>query len=115
MAISLFVWVFPDTNVLDYGCSIADYGLSFAVNGYSVTLCDIEGGNIEIGKQRFEKRNLKYKPITISLDNLYPQYHKMDIVVAGEVLEHLRDPLTVVTNIYNSLNHNQSLTDGYYQ
>jgi SAM-dependent methyltransferase len=93
-------------NVLDYGCSIADYGLALACNGYNVTLCDIKDGNIEIGKQRFEKRHLKYSTITVSLHNLYPQFSNIDIVVAGEVFEHLRDPLTVVKNIYNGLNNN---------
>ena len=34
-------------RVLDYGCSVADYGMAFALAGYSVTLCDIASGNID--------------------------------------------------------------------
>ena len=96
-------------RVLDYGCSIADYGLIFAIAGYSVTLCDISSGNINVGKWRFDKRRLSYNFIEVGLSNLYPKIEMMDLVIAGEVLEHIRNPKLVVENIYNGLR-----PDGYF-
>jgi len=91
-------------NVLDYGSSIADYGLTFGVFGHNVTLCDIEGGNLEVGKWRFEKRNLNYKTISININNMYPEFPVQDLIIAGDVLEHIRKPMITVNNFYNSLN-----------
>lgn len=90
-------------KVMDYGCSVADYGLAFAIAGYSVTLCDISSGNINVGKWRFEKRGLTYNFIEVGLSNLYPKIEMMDLIIAGEVLEHIRNPKIVVENIYNGL------------
>lgn len=90
-------------RVLDYGCSVADYGLVFGLAGFSVTLCDISSGNINVGKWRFDKRGLPYDFIEVKLNNLYPKIEKMDIVIAGEVLEHIRNPKLVVENIYKGL------------
>ena len=91
-------------RVLDYGCSIADYGLVFALSGYMVTLCDIAAGNIDVGKWRFKRRKLACDCIEIKLNNLYPKLSNMEVVIAGEVLEHIREPGIVVENIYNGLN-----------
>jgi hypothetical protein len=92
--------------VLDYGCSISDYGLFFARNGYQVTLCDIKDGNLKFAEWRFVKRNLNYHTIPVSSDCLYPQFRHFDIIVASETLEHLRNPFISVNNIYEGLNSN---------
>ena len=90
-------------KVLDYGCGVADYALSFGVYGYYITLSDIEGGVVEFAKWRFDKRNLKYDFIPVNENNMYPEFGQQDIIVAGEVLEHIREPLRTVRAFYNAL------------
>ncbi|MBK8190002.1 MAG: methyltransferase [Vampirovibrionales bacterium] len=90
-------------KVLDYGCGVGDYGLSLAVFGYRITLCDIEGGNLDFARWRFEQRGLTHDVIAVSEDNLYPDLGAQDIILAGEVLEHVRQPLTVLERCYESL------------
>ena len=90
-------------KVLDYGCGVADYGLSFGVYGYHITLSDIEGGAVEFAKWRCKKRNLKYDFIPVNENNMYPEFGQQDIIVAGEVLEHIREPLRTVRAFYNAL------------
>ena len=95
-------------KVLDYGCGVADYALSFGVYGYYITLSDIEGGVVEFAKWRFDKRNLKYDFIPVNENNMYPEFGQQDIIVAGEVLEHIREPLRTVQAFHNAL-----LSNGY--
>ncbi len=90
-------------KVLDYGCGVADYALSFGVYGYDITLSDIEGGVVEFAKWRFKKRNLKYDFIPVNVNNMYPELGDQDIIVAGEVLEHVREPLRTVQGFHNAL------------
>ena len=90
-------------KVLDYGCGVADYALSFGIYGYHITLSDIEGGVVEFAKWRCRKRNLRYGFIPVNIDNLYPEFGQQDIIVAGEVLEHIRDPLRTVRTFHSAL------------
>ena len=90
-------------KVLDYGCGVADYALSFGIYGYHITLSDIEGGVVEFAKWRCKKRNLKYDFIPIKVSNMYPELGQQDIIIAGEVLEHIRDPLRTVQAFHNAL------------
>jgi 2-polyprenyl-3-methyl-5-hydroxy-6-metoxy-1,4-benzoquinol methylase len=90
-------------KVLDYGCGVADYALSFGVYGYYITLSDIEGGAVEFAKWRCKKRNLKYDFIPVNASNMYPEFGQQDIIIAGEVLEHIREPLRTVRAFYNAL------------
>ena len=90
-------------KVLDYGCSVADYGLSFGVYGYNVTLSDIEGGVIEFAKWRFKIRSIECETIPVKHDDLYPKFPVHDIIIAGEVLEHIRNPLITVRNFHEAL------------
>jgi len=90
-------------KVLDYGCGVADYALSFGVFGYQITLSDIEGGVVEFAKWRFDKRNLKYDFVPVNENNMYPVFGQQDIIIAGEVLEHIREPLRTVQTFYNAL------------
>ncbi|MGB2864549.1 MAG: class I SAM-dependent methyltransferase [Sedimentisphaerales bacterium] len=90
-------------KVLDYGCGVADYALSFGIYGYQITLSDIEEGVVEFAKWRCKKRNLKYNFIPVNVSNIYPEFGEQDIIVAGEVLEHIRDPLRTVQAFHNAL------------
>ncbi|MFC1792145.1 class I SAM-dependent methyltransferase [Planctomycetota bacterium] len=90
-------------KVLDYGCGVADYALSFGIYGYQITLSDIEGGVVEFAKWRCKKRTLEYDFIPVNVNNMYPEFGEQDIIVAGEVLEHIRDPLQTVQAFHSAL------------
>lgn len=92
-----------NVRVLDYGCGVGDYGLAFATQGYYLTLCDIEGGNLDFARWRFEQRKLPHDVIPATEQNLYPALKQQDIVLAGEVFEHVREPVTVLKNIHAAL------------
>ncbi|MGE0201151.1 MAG: class I SAM-dependent methyltransferase [Candidatus Melainabacteria bacterium] len=92
-----------DVRVLDYGSGVGDYGMAFAVHGYHVTLLDIEGGNLDFARWRFEQRGLKHDVIPVTDASLYPPLGRQDIILSGEVMEHVRDPLTVLKNSHAAL------------
>ncbi len=89
-------------RVLDYGCGVGDYGLAFATQGYRITVLDIEGGNLDFAKWRFDQRNIPVDVVPVTDDNLYPALEPHNIVLAGELLEHVRDPIAVLKNIFDS-------------
>lgn len=106
--VSFFNKIFKKTSrnkirVLDYGCGVADYGISFGVYGYGITLSDIDGGVIEFSKWRFKKRTLQYSYIPVTENNMYPKLGEQDVIIAGEVLEHIRDPLRTVRSFHDAL------------
>ncbi len=90
-------------NVLDYGCGVSDYGLAFAVHGYNVTISDIEGGNLDFAKFRYQRRKLPVQTIAITESQMYPDLGNQQIVLSGEVLEHIRNPVQLLKNIKNAL------------
>ncbi len=93
----------PNVRVLDYGCGVGDYGLAFASQGYFITLCDIEGGNLDFARWRFEQRKLRFDVVPVTLEKLYPELGQHDVILAGEVLEHVREPLQVLKNMHAAL------------
>lgn len=80
-------------KILDYGCGSADLSLYCAMNNHEVTICDIKGGNLDAAKKRFELRKLPVKTIGVTYDKPIPEIHeKFDIIIALEVIEHVRYP-----------------------
>lgn len=90
-------------RVLDYGCGAADYALAFATQGYPVTLCDIAGGNLDFAEWRFKRRNIPIRVLPVRDNDLYPQLPSQDIVLSGELFEHVREPLLILQNIHACL------------
>ncbi len=90
-------------RVVDYGCGAADFGLAFALMGFRVTLVDIAGGKIEFASWRFRRRGLAHDVIAISPEQEYPALRDVDVVLAGDVLEHLRDPRRAIDLIADAL------------
>jgi 2-polyprenyl-3-methyl-5-hydroxy-6-metoxy-1,4-benzoquinol methylase len=93
----------PKTTVLDYGCGVGDYALAFATQGYRVRLCDIAGGNLDFAHWRFQQRKIPCEIIPVTEQTPYPDLGENQIILAGEVLEHVREPLTVLRNMHASL------------
>ncbi len=94
-------------HVLDYGCGVSDYGLAFAVYGYTVTICDIEGGNLDFAKSRYHQRKLPVEVIAIKESQMYPDLGHQHIVISGEVMEHVRNPIELLENIKKALTHSK--------
>lgn len=81
-------------RMLDFGCLVADYALYFARRGASVAIYDFDVP-IEFARFRFMEENLSVEALTAPT----PLPHLMEsrqLVVFGEVLEHLDDPLAVL-------------------
>jgi 2-polyprenyl-3-methyl-5-hydroxy-6-metoxy-1,4-benzoquinol methylase len=89
-------------SVVDYGCGVADYGLAFARAGYTVTLLDFEPA-VSYASWRFQRRDLPVKTIAVTENNEYPRFEGADLVLAGDLLEHVRNPGTVIQNIHSAL------------
>jgi 2-polyprenyl-3-methyl-5-hydroxy-6-metoxy-1,4-benzoquinol methylase len=94
----------PDAraSVVDYGCGVADYGLAFAKAGYKVTLIDFAPA-ITYATWRFERRGLPVTTIVVNEDIEYPIISGADLVLAGDLLEHVRNPSEVIANVYAGL------------
>ena len=81
-------------SILDFGCSVSDYGIFFARLGADVTAYDYQK-YIDFVRFRFERENLKVHTVTIPSD--YSQLLRgKDLVIFGEVLEHMEHPFTIL-------------------
>jgi hypothetical protein len=77
-------------RILDFGCLVSDYGIYFARLKADVTAYD-ERKIIQFVRFRFKSENLYVKGVAIPAD--YDELFKdKDLVVFGEVLEHLDNP-----------------------
>ena len=96
-------WRRRQVSVLDYGCGVADYGLSFALLGYDVTLCDIAKGNLDFAQWRFLQRSLDCNVIAVTETMVYPPLGCHRLIIATEFLEHLRDPVKALVHMTQAL------------
>jgi len=90
-------------TVLDYGCGIPTYGLTFHNLGYEVTLADVPGKMFDLIKYRMvkqERRDIKFVDIT----QKYPLKESYDITICQDVLEHVKDPVDVLKHLYAHTN-----------
>lgn len=77
--------------VLDFGCLVADYGMFFARRGLDITLCD-KKIYTDFAEFRFKLENFNANIYPASCDyNIL--FGGKDLVIFGEVLEHMEDPL----------------------
>ncbi len=83
-----------DIKVLDYGCGVADYGIFFARLGSFVRLLDIDSDAISFAGWRMGKEKFSY-----GVTNSPVGY---DLVIFGEVLDHLPDPLGTMQLVVDS-------------
>ena len=90
-------------TVLDFGCGPADYGIYFAEQGHNVVLCDFPE-MLKFSMYRLDRRNLKYKTIEVD-DNMESSLPKgLDLIIAAEVMEHLRHPFEKLKEMSDCLN-----------
>lgn len=102
--IEKYKWENKAYDILDYGCGSADMSLYFAKTGNHVTLCDIEGGNLDYAQKRFDIRGLRYQTLRSMPENPIPVIHpQYDIIIAVEVIEHVRNPLELLKRFNNQM------------
>lgn len=92
---------------MDYGCGIGSSGLFFHYYGFEVELADISSLLLNFAKYRFQKRGIKdkikftdLKEENVAKDNYY------DFISIVEVLEHVTDPVEIMTIIHRALQKN---------
>ena len=81
-------------QILDFGCLISDYGIYFARLGAKVMIYD-KNSATNFAEFRFKKERLSVKTTNIPYDYLSLTNGK-DLVIFGEVLEHLDNPLLAI-------------------
>lgn len=94
-------------KTLDYGGGAADASILLAKRGHKPTICDVEDGNLTAAQKRFELRSLEVRCIGASSKDPIPSIEgHFDLIIAIEVLEHVRKPLKLLELIYELLNEN---------
>ena len=79
-------------RVLDFGCGVGDYGVSFARRNWTVSFCDVH----QI--LDFVRFRSEHEAINAAFVESPPVFDGFDAVVFGEVLEHLTNPLELLTD-----------------
>ena len=84
-------------KVLDYGSGVGDYGFVFGRAGADVTFFDKQE-QLDFSKYRVEKEPIQAHFLQFPEDN---PIIDVDLVIFGEVLEHIENPLQTVTDYFN--------------
>ena len=90
--------VLPSGKVVDIGCGTGSLVLKLAAQGYQVVGIDVSDGCIHITRSRVNEAGLSHL-VTVGKGSAYgievPD-QSVDAVIAGEVLEHLKDDALAV-------------------
>jgi 2-polyprenyl-3-methyl-5-hydroxy-6-metoxy-1,4-benzoquinol methylase len=92
----------PKGKVLDLGCGNGDYAKELKDLGF-----DVVAGDIDIARFRY-KNEVEFKHCDITKEIPFPAGH-FDYVLLLEVVEHLRNPYTVIPEINRIIKPNGSL------
>lgn len=83
----------PSGKIVDVGCGTGSLVMKLAASGYQVIGIDVSDGCINITRSRVRQAGLSDK-VTVSKGSAYEisvPDSSVDAVIAGEVLEHLKD------------------------
>jgi len=92
----------PKGKILDLGCGNGDYAKELKDLGF-----DVVAGDIDIARFRY-KNEVEFKHCDITKEIPFPAGH-FDYVLLLEVVEHLRNPYTVIPEINRIIKPNGSL------
>jgi len=99
------------TNVLDYGCGVADPAIYCGLKGATVTIVDLDTSVLKLAEARLSKRDLEYdsyaatqteEPVKVAED-------EFDFIIMSEFLEHVRNPMVFLEFAIDHLR-----TGGYF-
>jgi 2-polyprenyl-6-hydroxyphenyl methylase/3-demethylubiquinone-9 3-methyltransferase len=97
-----------DKLILDVGCGGGILSESLAKGGAKVTGIDLAPSSIEVAKLHLYESGLNIDYKCLDLGQLSAEYslEQFDIVVCMEMLEHVDDPLTIISQIAKLLKPN---------
>lgn len=95
-------------RILDYGCGVSDMGLLLGKEGHEITLVDLANRKLEFAQWRYRARGLECKALSVADTERLPALppNTYDVVIATEILEHVRDPLAALRTLRQSLKAN---------
>lgn len=88
-------------HVLDFGCGVGDYGVAFSRSGWQVTFCDVPA-ILDFVQFRCKHERIEALCVESHVDQPI-EFRGFDAVVFGEVLEHLSNPLELLTSCVKSV------------
>lgn len=86
-------------NVLEIGCSIGGVASLLKDRGFDVWASDVSEYAVKHAKELSPEIHF----LTFDVQKEIPLKQKFDLIIAFEVVEHLRDPESAMKNMYNSL------------
>nr|WP_303922958.1 methyltransferase domain-containing protein [Bacteroides intestinalis] len=91
-------------NVLEIGCGDGGNLLPFAELGCNTTGVDLSTGRIKDAILFFEERQIKGDFIASDIFKLKGLEHKFDLIICHDVIEHIKDKATFLSNLPKYMN-----------
>lgn len=103
-----FISSHSDTNsakkILDIGCGVGTLSLYFAFKGFKVVGIDVSQRAINIAQSA--KKSLSFNNVTFKKQKLAQTKGKFDLIICSEIIEHIPDDKTFVSQISDRLKKN---------
>lgn len=93
----------PGFKVLDAGCGEGSLMYFFEKSGYVVEGFDIDKPSLEIARKYLKSKVWHDNLVDLKISNCY------DLIVCGEVLEHIEDDVSAMKKLYTALKPNGHL------
>ncbi|MBF0362590.1 MAG: methyltransferase domain-containing protein [Oligoflexia bacterium] len=95
---------FKDIDVLDVGSGLGFFSLKFKELGANVLAIDIDKNSLDYLESRY-----KIKTSNVNVENGIDINKKFDLIFIGEILEHIKDPSSLLKNISQMLSNSGQL------
>lgn len=90
-----------DTKVLDVGCGNGHISMYLGAIGYQVSGIDVSEDTIETAKKLNHLDNVTFS--VVDAEDVQLPANEYDAIICSEVLEHLHQPSTLLTVLYQAL------------
>ncbi len=98
-------WLTPferPLRILDFGCGTGEQvTYPLARSGHTVVGLDVHPPSIEQAKGKYALPNLQFR--VAAIDDLQREQGRFDAIVCSEVIEHLHDPVVLLTALHRLL------------